>query len=554
MAGGRARIDLLLVERGLAESRDRAQRLILSGGVRIADRVVDKPGTMVDCAAEVRLIGEDFPYVSRGGLKLRGRAAPVADRHARPHRLRRGRLDRRLHRLPAAAWCRHVIAVDVGYGQLAWRLRNDPRVTLLERTNIRHLRPEQLPLQPSLAVIDVSFISLRIVLPVVVGLLTPPFEVVALVKPQFEVGKGQVGKGGVVRDPALQQAAVDSIATAALDLGLEVVGSVESPIQGPKGNREYFLLVESSGRRVVDTERPDNPIVLWELPRWGTTSNSSREDFGWQRRSEATRLKSSVGRCCTSSIASIVRDGGSCRKTHAPLRSRRFRAGCDAVAVRKVCSSSRSPASAKSDVAFMAVHPDPRRVQRMGQEIAATALGACLTPVYSFLSISEVSEYMSRPGRLGAAARRRAEDGPGAPRVRRQHEAFTKRMSAYADARVHPQLPDNFPVICFYPMSKARGETDNWYTLDFADRKRLHGRPRHTGRRFADRVTQLISSSTGLDDWEWGVTLFARDLKSLRDVVYEMRFDPGSAVYGEFGPFYVGIRFAPDELRSVLKL
>jgi len=209
---------------------------------------------------------------------------------------------------------------------------------------------------------------------------------------------------------------------------------------------------------------------------------------------------------------------------------------------------------AKSDVAFMAVHPDPRRVQRLGQEIAATTLGACLTPVYSFLSISEVSEYMSTPGDWARQLVDEQKMDPTSPEFAASMKSFTKRMSAYADARVHPQLPDNFPMICFYPMSKARGETNNWYTLDFTDRKRFMGGHASTGRRFADRVTQLISSSTGLDDWEWGVTLFARDLKSLRDVVYEMRFDPGSAIYGQFGQFYVGIRFAPDEIADTLRL
>jgi chlorite dismutase len=209
---------------------------------------------------------------------------------------------------------------------------------------------------------------------------------------------------------------------------------------------------------------------------------------------------------------------------------------------------------AKSDVNFMAVHPDPRRVQRLGQEIAATTLGACLVPVYSFLSISEVSEYMSAPGDWARQLIEEQKMDPAAPEFTAGMKAFSKRMAAYAEARVHPRLPDNFPMVCFYPMSKARDETRNWYTLDFADRKRYMGGHATTGRRFADRVTQLISSSTGLDDWEWGVTLFARDLKSLRDVVYEMRFDPGSAIYGQFGQFYVGIRFTPDEMADVLKL
>lgn len=131
---------------------------------------------------------------------------------------------------------------------------------------------------------------------------------------------------------------------------------------------------------------------------------------------------------------------------------------------------------------------------------------------------------------------------------------FAARMRAYAEARVHPQLPTDMDVICFYPMSKLRGERRNWYALPFEERKKLMGGHGATGRKFAGRVLQLITSSTGLDDWEWGVTLFARDLKSLRDVVYEMRFDEGSALYGLFGEFYTFLRFKPEELQATLQL
>ncbi len=237
----RQRLDRLVVERGLAASRDRAQRLIMSGEVRVAGRVVDKPGALVEAGAELAVSGSDIPYVSRGGLKLEGalrqwpldlRGRIALDVGASTG----GFTDCLLQRGTA-----RVIAVDVGYGQLAWSLRQDPRVTLLERTNIRNLRPEALPEVPELAVIDVSFISLRLVLPVVGALLAPGSPVLALVKPQFEVGRGQVGKGGVVRDPALQRQAVEAIAAWARDLGMAVCGQTESPILGPKGNREFFL-------------------------------------------------------------------------------------------------------------------------------------------------------------------------------------------------------------------------------------------------------------------------------------------------------------------------
>lgn len=209
---------------------------------------------------------------------------------------------------------------------------------------------------------------------------------------------------------------------------------------------------------------------------------------------------------------------------------------------------------AKADFGYMAVHPDPRRLQRLGQQVSATALGTCLVPVYGFLSMSEVSEYMStaEDGR-----RQLVEQGldPASPEFDKRLAAFMERMAHYAEARVHPQLPGpEMPLVCFYPMSKARGETRNWYALPFDERKRLMAGHGATGRAFAGRVLQLITSATGLDDWEWGVTLFARDLKSLRDVVYEMRFDEGSALYGLFGEFYVGLRVAPDELAETLQL
>lgn len=209
---------------------------------------------------------------------------------------------------------------------------------------------------------------------------------------------------------------------------------------------------------------------------------------------------------------------------------------------------------AKADFGYMAVHPEIGRVQRLGQELAATTLGTCLAPVYSFLSMSEVSEYMSTPEDFARELAEEQKVLPGSPEFAAKMAAFTKRMAAYAEARVHPVLPSDMPVVCFYPMSKLRGETRNWYTLDFSERKRLMGGHAASGRRFAGRVLQLITSCTGLDDWEWGVTLFARDLKSVRDVVYEMRFDEASAVYGQFGPFYLATRFAPEDLAGVLCL
>jgi 23S rRNA (cytidine1920-2'-O)/16S rRNA (cytidine1409-2'-O)-methyltransferase len=237
----RERIDKLLVDRGAVGSRARARRLLMAGAVRVDDRVVDKPGALVSTDAAIVVTGDDIPYVSRGGLKLEGAldafGTPVAERVVLDVGASTGGFTDCVLQRGARA----VIAVDVGYGQFAWSLRRDPRVTLLERTNIRGLSAAALPSTPDLAVIDVSFISLRLVLPIVVGVLAPGGDIVALVKPQFEVGKGQVGSGGVVRDHALQAAAVAGVREWALGLGLACLGECESPIVGPKGNREFFL-------------------------------------------------------------------------------------------------------------------------------------------------------------------------------------------------------------------------------------------------------------------------------------------------------------------------
>jgi len=208
----------------------------------------------------------------------------------------------------------------------------------------------------------------------------------------------------------------------------------------------------------------------------------------------------------------------------------------------------------KGDLGIMAVHPDLRRHQQLGQEIASSGVGRHLTCVDTFLSLSEASEYMSNESDWARALIEDQELDPASPEFATKLAAMRTRMQKYADARMHPQLPDNYPVLCFYPMAKARGEQHNWYTLSFDERKRFmlgHGA---AGRRHAGKVTQLITTCTGIDDWEWGVTLFAGDLKAIRDVVYEMRFDPGSAVYGVFGAFYVGIVFGADELGSALRL
>ena len=238
------RIDKLLVDRGLVASRERARALILAGAVLADEVIVDKAGAQINREAEIRLKGEDIPCVSRGGLKLaKGLEAFVLDVRERiaidVGASTGGFTDCLLQR-----GARKVYAVDVGYGQLAWSLRTDPRVVNLERTNIRNLRREDLAEQPDLAVIDASFISLLIVLPATLALLTSDAMIVALIKPQFEVGKGAVGKGGVVRDAHQHDQVVIKIRALAEQLGCHVVGVTESPILGPKGNKEFLICLQ----------------------------------------------------------------------------------------------------------------------------------------------------------------------------------------------------------------------------------------------------------------------------------------------------------------------
>ena len=235
------RLDVLLVERGLAPARERAQRLVMAGDVLVDDRVVSKPGTEVADGAAVRLRAAPSSYVSRGGEKLAGAldafGVEVRDRVV----LDVGASTGGFTDVCLQRGARRVIAIDVGYGQLAWALRQDARVTVLERTNARLLAPADLPESPDLAVADVSFISLTLVLPAVARVLSPRGEIVALVKPQFEVGKGEVGKGGVVRDETKRAGAVARVRAAAESLGFAIAGEAESVLSGPKGNREVFL-------------------------------------------------------------------------------------------------------------------------------------------------------------------------------------------------------------------------------------------------------------------------------------------------------------------------
>lgn len=245
----KARIDLLLVERGLAESRTKAQALVMAGAVVVGEARVDKPGALVDPAAPIRLKEGAAPqrYVSRGALKLERalEAFPIDPRGRTCADLGAstgGFTDVLLQRGAAK-----VYAVDVGYGQLHARLRNDPRVVVRERVNARLLDAGALGEPVELVTGDLSFISLRLVLPAVRAILRPGGEAVLLVKPQFEVGRGEVGKGGVVREEAKRRAALEQVKDAARELGFEVLGEAESPIEGPAGNREWLLALRLPG-------------------------------------------------------------------------------------------------------------------------------------------------------------------------------------------------------------------------------------------------------------------------------------------------------------------
>lgn len=244
------RIDKLMVERGLVESRTRAQALILAGQVLVREQRVDKPGQLIDPDAEIRIKGETPRYAGRGGLKLEAALRefnidPVGKNCLDVGASTGGFTDCLLQHGAARVW-----AIDVGHNQLVWRLRQDPRVVVLEGVNARNLNPGQFPVRFDLATIDVSFISLTKILPAVRPCLTDTADCIALIKPQFEVGKGEVGRGGIVTDPAKHRRVLHEIKDAALGFGFRPVGLIESPILGAEGNREFLIHL----RR----ERPDD--------------------------------------------------------------------------------------------------------------------------------------------------------------------------------------------------------------------------------------------------------------------------------------------------------
>jgi 23S rRNA (cytidine1920-2'-O)/16S rRNA (cytidine1409-2'-O)-methyltransferase len=240
----RQRLDTLLVDKGLVETREKARALILAGQVDVDGHGAAKAGTMVPIDAGIRVIGPDHPWVGRGGIKLAAAleafGIDATDRVALDVGASTGGFtDVWLQR-----GARHVIALDVGHGQLHWKVRSDPRVTVIENTNARHLKPGDLP-DVGAAItrisIDVSFISLKHIFPVLPALAAAPADIVALVKPQFEAGRHDVGKGGLVTDTAVHARVIAEVAGAAAEVGLERLGLIESPITGAHGNKEFLM-------------------------------------------------------------------------------------------------------------------------------------------------------------------------------------------------------------------------------------------------------------------------------------------------------------------------
>jgi 23S rRNA (cytidine1920-2'-O)/16S rRNA (cytidine1409-2'-O)-methyltransferase len=240
----RQRLDMLLVTRGLVESREKAQALILAGQVDVDGHGAAKAGTMVPVDADVRVIGPDHPWVSRGGIKLAQALETFGIDAAGALALDIGASTGGFTDVWLQRGARHVIALDVGHSQLHWKIRSDPRVTVIEHFNARNLQPKDLPDlgSPITRVsIDVSFISLKHIFPVLPAVAAPGADIVALVKPQFEAGRADVGKGGLVKDPAIHARVVNDVTMAAAEVGLKRLALIDSPIQGAHGNTEFLI-------------------------------------------------------------------------------------------------------------------------------------------------------------------------------------------------------------------------------------------------------------------------------------------------------------------------
>lgn len=246
MAKSFARLDKLLVDRGLVPSRERAQALILAARVLVEGSPVTKAGQKIPEESRLEIVGQDIPFVSRGGLKLEHAIKTFDMNIAGLVAMDVGASTGGFTDCMLQHGVRRIYAVDVGYGQLAWKLRQDSRVVVLERQNIRYLPPELIPEPIELGTVDASFISLKLVLPALLRFLDPAARIVALIKPQFEAGRALVGKGGVVRDPEVHAQVCETLCAFCESLGLHVLGVTASPILGPKGNKEFLLLAQNN--------------------------------------------------------------------------------------------------------------------------------------------------------------------------------------------------------------------------------------------------------------------------------------------------------------------
>ena len=242
----RQRLDALICQKGLIDSRERAKAIILSGKVLVNGELIDKPGkeVLIDSTIEIRV--EDHPFVSRGGVKLEAAiktcCIDVSGKLCIDVGASTGGFTDCLLQNGAA----HVYAIDVGYGQLAWKIRQDSRVTIMERTNIRYITPEAIPIQVDIIVIDTSFISLKIVVPAIMPFIKNEGRLITLIKPQFEVGKGKVGKGGIVRDPELHALVIKDLSDFFIEKGFIIDAVILSPIIGAKGNKEFIMVMTST--------------------------------------------------------------------------------------------------------------------------------------------------------------------------------------------------------------------------------------------------------------------------------------------------------------------
>ena len=253
------RLDQLLVDKGLAQSRERAKITIMEGSVFVDGQRVDKPGTAVDPEKRIEVRGETLPFVSRGGKKLEKALKVFPVDPSGCLCIDCGASTGGFTDVLLQNGAKKVYAVDVGYGQLAWKLRTDERVVNMERTNLRYVTPEQIPEKLDLAVMDVSFISIRLVLPAVRELLRPDGDVICLIKPQFEAGREHVGKKGVVRDAAVHLAVLESFQAFFPEAGFTLMGLDYSPIRGPEGNIEYLAWLKKG---VHDARRTDAAAVV----------------------------------------------------------------------------------------------------------------------------------------------------------------------------------------------------------------------------------------------------------------------------------------------------